>query len=256
MDVASYAPGAPCWLDLTCPDPSSVHSFYRDLFGWSVREDAQDGPGFGTFSLAGREIAGIGPCPPDRGASWNIYLNTPDLDACLSDVEEFGGRVLVGPVKIEGRGRGGACVDPTGGVFSVWEAGEHRGSGLAKLPGTWCWTELLTPHVEAAAQFYANVFDWVIDVDTVDGVDIGVAAIDGEAIAGLVTPPPQAAIPTVWTVSFAVSDADSIAKIAPALGGRVAVDPTDVPGMGRFAVIGGPAGEAFSVVARDETPLP
>ncbi|MGQ0844916.1 MAG: VOC family protein [Sporichthyaceae bacterium] len=253
MDVESYAPGAPCWLDLTCPDPATVHAFYRDLFGWTHRADAEDGEGFGTFSLAGREIAGIGPCPPERGASWNVYLNTPDLDACLADVEKFGGRVLVGPVELEGRGRGGACVDPTGGVFSVWEAGGHIGSGLTGVPGTWCWTELLTADVEMAAQFYANVFDWVIDVENVDGVDLGVAAIDGEAVAGLVTPPAQANIGTVWTVSFAVGDADSIARIAPALGGQVAVPPTDIPGMGRYALIGGPGGEAFSVVARDDS---
>jgi predicted enzyme related to lactoylglutathione lyase len=253
MDVESYAPGAPCWLDLTCADPKVVHSFYADLFGWTVTEDAEDGPGFATFTLAGRPIAGLGPAPADRDASWNVYFNTPDLDACLADVERFGGRVLVGPVELEGRGKGGACVDPTGGVFSVWEAGPHIGSGLTDLPGTWCWTELLTGDVETAAQFYANVFDWVIDVETVDGVDLGVASIDEEAIAGLVTPPPQAGIGTIWTVSFLVTDADRVARIAPALGGRVAVPPTDVPGMGRYALIAGPAGEPFSIVARDET---
>jgi len=253
MDVHSYPPGAPCWLDLTCPDPPKVHAFYADLFGWTVRADAEDGPGFATFGLAGRDVAGLGPAPDDAGSSWNVYLNTPDLDACLTDVEQFGGRVLVGPVQIEGRGRGGACVDPTGGVFSVWEAGGHIGSGITGVPGTWCWTELLTADVEMAAQFYANVFDWTIDVETVDGVDLGVASIAGEAVAGLVTPPPQANIGTVWTVSFAVADPDRIAVIAPMLGGQVAVPPTEIPGMGRYALIAGPAGEAFSVVARDET---
>ncbi len=254
MEIESYAPGAPCWLDLTCPDPSAVHSFYRDLFGWTIKSDEEDdGPGFGTFSLAGREIAGIGPCEPTRGASWNIYLNTPDLDACLTDVEKFGGRVLVGPVEIGTRGRGGACVDPTGGVFSVWEAGDHPGSGLADLPGTWCWTELLTADVEIASQFFANVFDWTIDVETVDGVEIGVATINGDAVAGLVTPPPEAKIGTLWAVSFAVTDADSVARIVPALGGQVVVPPTDIPGMGRYCLIAGPAGETFSIVARDES---
>ena len=256
MDVANYAPGAPCWLDLTCAEPSKVHAFYADLFGWQVAEDAEDGPGFATFTLAGRQIAGLGPGSPDRDASWNIYFNTPDLDATLADVEKFGGRVLVPATELEGRGRGGACVDPTGGVFSVWEAGGHIGSGLADVPGTWCWSELLTADVEVAAQFYANVFDWVIDVDHVDGVDLAVATIDETAIVGLVTPPPEAGIGSVWTVSFAVTDADRVARIAAALGGQVAVPPTDIPGMGRYALIAGPAGEAFSIVARDESIAP
>lgn len=253
MDVVSYPPGAPCWLDLTCPDPPKVHAFYRDLLGWTVKEDAEDGPGFGTFTLAGRDIAGLGPSSESASSSWNVYFSTPDLEACLTDVEQFGGRVLVGPVEIEGRGIGGACVDPTGGVFSVWEAGGHVGSGLTDVPGTVCWTELLTPNVEAAAQFYANVFGWVIDVETTDGVDLGVASIEGEAIAGLVTPPPEAAIGSVWTVSFAVADANRVATIVPMLGGQVVVPPTAIPGMGHYALIAGPAGEAFSVVARDES---
>ncbi|MGQ0465423.1 MAG: VOC family protein [Sporichthyaceae bacterium] len=251
MNVTSYPPGAPCWLDLTCPNPPKVHAFYGDLFGWTVAENAEDGPGFGTFTLGGRDIAGLG--PTDGDPNWNVYFNTPDIDTCLADVEEFGGRVLVGPIEIEGRGSGAACVDPTGGVFSVWQAGGHVGSGLTDVPGTWCWTELLTGNVEVAAQFYANVFDWVIDVQTVDGADLGIATIEGEAVAGLVTPPPQANIGPLWTVSFAVADADRVAAIAPVLGGQVAVPPTDIPGMGRYAVIASPTGETFAVVARDES---
>lgn len=252
MDVASYPPGAPCWLDLSCPDPGSVHAFYGDLFGWTVKADVADGAGFGTFTLAGRDIAGLGP-GPEGDPSWNVYFNTPDLDACLADVEQFGGRVLVGPVELEGRGRGAACVDPTGGVFSLWEAGGHIGSGLTDVPGSWCWTELLTADVQLAGQFYANVFGWAIDIETNGGVDLGVASIEGEAIAGLVTPPPQAEFGSVWTVSFAVADADRVATIVPALGGNVIVPPTAIPGMGHYALIAGLAGEPFSVVARDES---
>lgn len=249
--VESFPPGAPCWVDLTSPTPEKVHEFYRALFGWTVEENPEDGPGFAMFTLGGLPVAGLGPCPPDRTASWNVYLNTPDLDATLIDVDQFGGRVLVGPVEVGTAGRGGACVDPTGGVFSVWEPALHTGARLKDLPGTCCWTELLTPHVETAAQFYADVFDWVIDLDVVDGVEMAVAAIEDEAVAGIVTPPPAAGIGAIWSVSFSVADAAQAAAAAMALGGSVAVPPTDIPGIGRYALIVGPTGEAFAIVEHD-----
>src|ERR1700722_15268155 len=29
-----YAPGTPCWVDLTVPDQQAALDFYRDVFGW------------------------------------------------------------------------------------------------------------------------------------------------------------------------------------------------------------------------------
>jgi predicted enzyme related to lactoylglutathione lyase len=65
-------------------------------------------------------------------------------------------------------------------------------------------------------------------------------------------------VPNHWRVYFAVDDADATAAKAAAAGGRVAVEPFDIPwarlvgrggaSVGRSAVLADPQGAAFSVV--------
>jgi len=55
-------------------------------------------------------------------------------------------------------------------------------------------------------------------------------------------------IPPHWTVYFAVSDAEAIAKRVSELGGNVTVPPFDTP-VGKIAVLADPQGAHFSVIA-------
>jgi len=247
-DIDSYPPGAFCWVDLTCPNQAAAADFYEELFGWQVRDDYADG--FAKFTVGEIRVAGVGPCPPTRPASWNVYLCVQNLESTLADVTRFGGRPLVPPVEVGTDGRGAAAMDPTGAVFSLWEPAGFVGARLRDVPGTWCWTELVTDDVDRAAQFYADVFDWVLDVETISEISYAVARLDGAPVAGLVAPPVPGTIRPAWTIAFAVRDVDAAAACVLTSGGRVATPPTDVPGMGRYAALGGVGGEAFSVVTR------
>ena len=42
--VTSYAPGTPCWADLSCADIDASMSFYADLFAGSSRSRAARRP--------------------------------------------------------------------------------------------------------------------------------------------------------------------------------------------------------------------
>jgi hypothetical protein len=242
-----YPPGAPCWLDLTCRGQSSAADFYEGLFGWRVRDDYANG--FANFAVGEERVAGIGPSG-DRPASWNIYFCVANVEATLAEVARCGGRPLVGPVDLGSDGRGGAAVDPTGGVFSLWEPRGFTGAALSGVTNTWCWTELITHDVDAAAQFYADVFGWVIDMESIGDISYALARLHGAGVAGMVSPPGAELIHPSWTVTFAVEDVDDTVDRALELGGQVAVPARDVPGLGRYAALGGVAGEAFSVVTR------
>lgn len=250
-DVDGYPAGAPCWVDLTCPNQSAAADFYEGLFGWEIRDDYADG--FANFTVGEKRVAGIGPGEAGRPASWNVYLNVVKLEPVLANVMRYGGHVVVPPVQVGTDGRGATAMDPTGGVFSLWEAGEFIGSRLTDVPGTWCWTELVTPDVDRAAQFYADVFDWVLDLETIGEFSYAVARFDGRAVAGLVRPPAPVQIRPTWTVSFAVEDVDRSAERAVELGGQIVRPPESLPGLGRYAVLGGVGLEAFTVVARTES---
>jgi hypothetical protein len=47
---------------------------------------------------------------------------------------------------------------------------------------------------------------------------------------------------------FQVADCDAVAAKAQTLGGRVFVPPTDIPDVGRFAMLADPQGAMFSVI--------
>jgi hypothetical protein len=51
-----------------------------------------------------------------------------------------------------------------------------------------------------------------------------------------------------WLVYFAVSDCDGQAALVQSLGGAVRVAPTDIPGVGRFAIVADPQGATFAVI--------
>ena len=55
-------------------------------------------------------------------------------------------------------------------------------------------------------------------------------------------------IPANWLVYFAVDDTDATVAKARELGGAVAVEPMDIPDVGRFAVLTDPHGSAFAVI--------
>ena len=72
---------------------------------------------------------------------------------------------------------------------------------------------------------------------------------DGDMVAGLMVMPPDAgAMPPFWMIYFAVDDADKAAADVKAAGGAVHREPADIPGTGRFAVLGDPQGAGFGIL--------
>ena len=57
-----------------------------------------------------------------------------------------------------------------------------------------------------------------------------------------------AEVPSYWAVYFAVDDADATAQRATELGGTVMRPPSDIPDVGRFAVLVDPQGAVFAVL--------
>jgi predicted enzyme related to lactoylglutathione lyase len=69
----------------------------------------------------------------------------------------------------------------------------------------------------------------------------------GKDRAGMMKMPAKAMAPPNWLPYVAVENVDATAARTPELGGRVYVPPTDIPGIGRFAVTADPTGAALAV---------
>ncbi|CAN5228329.1 VOC family protein [soil metagenome] len=123
--------------------------------------------------------------------------------------------------------------------------------------GDFVWYELMTSDPVAAADFYATVIGWTMQDAGVPGMAYTLAHVGDRQVAGLMgTPPDGKGAPPAWFGYVAVADVDALAKAVGAAGGQVHRDPTDTPGVGRFAVVADPQGATFMIFKGDGTPAP
>ena len=261
-----YIPGVPCWIDTSQPDPAAAAAFYGALFGWDL-EDAMppdSGASYYMARLRGESVAAISSQQQPGPPTWNTYVWVADAGETTAKVREAGGSVLAEPFDVFDAGRMAVFADPAGAVFSVWQAGRHRGAGIVNEPGSLNFNDLETPDVAGAAAFYGAVFGWdLLDVggghawalpgygDFLEsrnpGMREGMAQMGApERFEDVVASVREASDGEArWGVTFAVDDADATAARATELGGRVLAGPFDGPWV-RLAVIADPAGATFT----------
>ena len=120
-------------------------------------------------------------------------------------------------------------------------------------PGAFSWCELTTTDVASAKAFYSQLFGWNIEDMPMEGMTYTVLKVGDEAVGGIMPMPPQTqGAPPHWGTYVTVADVDATARQAEALGGRLLVPPTDIPGVGRFSVLQDPQGAVLSVITYAE----
>jgi len=253
--------GTPCWIDVMVTDPAAAKTFYSDLFGWDIQDGPEDAGGYAMCMLNGRPAAAISPKPEGNPFPnvWSTYLASDDLDATVAKAKAAGSTFMMEPMDVMTAGRIAFAVDPTGAPYGIWQAGEHQGVGIFNEPNTLVWNDLMTHDYEGAKAFYGNVFGYEFD-EIGDGVDVRYSTIkrgDGEVIGGLGAIGAEVPAETSprWTTYFNVADTDATAARAAELGATLSSEPTDTP-FGRMALIEGPQGETFAIIAApvpDET---
>jgi predicted enzyme related to lactoylglutathione lyase len=119
--------------------------------------------------------------------------------------------------------------------------------------GAFSWNELMTTgDPETALGFYKQLFGWTTDtMPMAQGGTYHVVKAANTAIGGVMKMPPEAAaggMPPCWGSYVTVTNVDACAAQVTALGGKVLHPPTDIPGVGRFAVIADPQGAWLNVI--------
>lgn len=115
--------------------------------------------------------------------------------------------------------------------------------------GAFSWFELMTTDVESAKKFYKELFNWELKEMPMENMNYTVASVDGEDVAGLMPMPPgPEEMPPAWSQYITVDDVDVTAAKAKEMGGKVLVEPQDIPEIGRFCVIQDPQGAWFSAI--------
>ena len=119
--------------------------------------------------------------------------------------------------------------------------------------GNFVWYELMTTDLAAAQAFYSQVLGWQCADSGMPGMQYTLVSAGPHQVGGMMTLSAEqraAGAPPNWSGYVAVDDVDGKAKSVVAMGGRVCHPPTDIPGVGRFSVVGDPQG-AVVVLFKD-----
>jgi predicted enzyme related to lactoylglutathione lyase len=117
--------------------------------------------------------------------------------------------------------------------------------------GRFIWYELMTPDLEDAKRFYGEVVGWTAQEIPMEGGAYTMLSMNGEGVGGampLSDAHKAQGVPPNWTAYVCVDDCDAAAEKAKRLGGAVMNPPTDIPGIGRFAIIADPHGAVIAIM--------
>ncbi len=113
--------------------------------------------------------------------------------------------------------------------------------------GRFVWHDLMTTDIKASVAFYTELFGWKTkDVDMGPMGTYTMLKAGDRDIGGMMPLDPKHGVPTHWIGYCTVNDVDAAAKRAEKLGGKIGVPGTDIPNVGRFAVIADPQGAHIS----------
>jgi hypothetical protein len=247
----SLLPGKFVWFEHSSPDPTAAGRFYGELFGWTVQSMDMGAMNYTMIHKGSAGIGGLLGAAKGQPSAWMSYMSVADVDAAAKAAKAAGAKELMAPTDFPPVGRGATLADPTGGVFSVWKSAQGDQPDTDDVPdGAWCWNELWTQDDQKALAFYEQAFGY-----THDSMDMGAQGTyyllksGGKQRAGLMKAP-EAHIPPMWTPYVMVAECDATLARAKKLGARELVPATDIPGIGRFAVVADPQGAVVAFINR------
>lgn len=113
------------------------------------------------------------------------------------------------------------------------------------------WYELLTTDPAAAAEFYRAVIGWSCSDSGQPGMDYRLFRMGDETVGGLMALPPgaeQSGMTPAWLGYISVANVDEAVSRLTSAGGQLHMPAMEVPGVGRFAMVGDPQGAIFYVM--------
>lgn len=115
--------------------------------------------------------------------------------------------------------------------------------------GKFVWYDVMTTDTKSATNFYRAVIGWSAQEHPMaDGGSYTIFSSGSAMVAGLMTIPEAMraeSVPPCWSGYISTDDVDADARRVGAAGGAIKRPPTDIPNVGRFAVVSDPGGAVF-----------
>jgi len=123
---------------------------------------------------------------------------------------------------------------------------------MQRRAGHFVWRELNTPNLDESKAFYGGLFGWtIVDTDVAMGDSTFTMPMIGngdDVIGAMIPTGGDGEHPPHWMPYVSVDDVDAAAAAAKEAGGKVGVEPFDLP-RGRFSVVGDPSGAWITAYA-------
>lgn len=235
------------WHELVTPDSNAAHAFYAKAIGWKSQPWQED-PSYVMFAAPrgpiGATVAGNGSAP-----HWLPYIGTADIDETVALAKQNGGSVVKDVDTLSSGSRYAVLQDPYGARFGVYESAEDYGKITPPKPGEHSWHELVSTDYEGAFDFYSALFGW----DKLAEHDMGemgmylIYGLGEVAFGGMMTmkggPGPA------WLSYVHVKDVNQTAKKVKSAGGKIVIEPMEVPGGDWIVQAVDPQGAMFAAHA-------
>jgi predicted enzyme related to lactoylglutathione lyase len=244
------------WYDLMTPDLATATKFYGDVVGWKIADSGMPGMSYSILHAGDVMVGGLMQRSPEMGDAlpgWQGHIYVPDVDDYAKRVTKGGGSIHRSPEDIPGIGRFAVVADPHGASFILFKP--NSSEAPKKVPpntsGHIGWRDLRAGDGKAAWDFYSELFGWEkSEALPMPGGGVYQMFTTGEPemAGGMTTKSPDTPSP-MWLYFFNVEAIDAAAQRVKKGGGKVVMEPMQVPGGQWIIEATDPHGNRFGLVA-------
>ena len=244
------AQGSFIWIELATSDVEGALAFYKDVVGWNAQKF--DGPmPYYVLEAKGVGIGGVmGFTNEVRETRWVGYVKADDVDALTKKAAGLDAKTLVPPHDIPGVGRISMFADPQGAELAmIAPQGPDRPPPEQPPAGHVVWHELLCNDAEKALRFYGELLGWR-QTGQFDMGPNGLYRIygqDGRDYGGMMKRPQGYPLPPHFLQYVQIDDLDAAVERVKNGGGKVWMDPMQIPTGMRVAQCQDPQGAVFAL---------
>jgi predicted enzyme related to lactoylglutathione lyase len=233
------------WFELVSRDAKKAQAFYGEVFGWKVESYPM-----GTFTYemikAGDGTVGGYATLTEGKPHWLAHVSVADVDQAAKAAVAGGGKAIAPAQDIPNVGRMQRIADPFGAELSLYRSASGDAADAPAKDGEFYWNELHTTEPAKSLAFYEKVVGYTHEDMTMGPSTYHVINAAGAARGGIMAS--NMGEPTSWLPYVQVADTDATLARAKRNGATELVPTTDIPGIGRFAVIADPVGAAIAFI--------
>jgi predicted enzyme related to lactoylglutathione lyase len=245
--TGTHTPGVFVWHEMTTKDVVKAQQFYTALLGWTMKKVAMPGMDYHLIHVGDTQIGGMFTPDQDVPSHWQSYVSVADVDKAAEAAKSAGGKVMSDCMDIPNVGRFAVVMDPQGAVVCLFKDAKGDSADHSHAEGNFCWDQLNTTDLDAAAAFYQTVVGWT---KTSTGPEMGVFNYSDKAEASLMVVP-QGVHPH-WLTYIAVDNLAEATQKAEKLGAKVMMANESAGEWGNFSVIQDPVGAFIALFRGNE----